>query len=261
MDLVEASGNNLVRHPWETARLRVVERLISQHGQPPAGSTIVDLGCGDAFVARALAKKYPSCAVIGIDRGFTADDLSRFDRNGAPGRLTLVRTVSDAVRQLRRDSQASLILMMDVLEHVEDTQAFLEEVTESQLCGPATCLVVTVPAYQFLWTTHDVFLRHFRRYTRVGLNSCLADAGLHVDRSGYFFASLLPVRIVKVLYERLTKNDRAVESDLRPVSGGPLGAALVSWLLSVDAFVLLALRRVGLSIPGLSVYAICRKSA
>ena len=261
MDLVEAIGSRAVRHPWEIARLRVVERLIARYGEPPDGSTIVDIGCGDAFVAFELAAKYPSCFVIGIDSGFTPDILSRLHASRSRERIKFVRSVPEAVRECCHDSPASLMLMMDVLEHVEDPRALLEEVTASALFGPATCLVVTVPAYQWLWTAHDVFLRHFRRYTRQRLDKCLTEAGLHVERSGYFFASLIPVRMIKVLKERLWGRRPEAASDLTTVPDGQLSAALIYRLLFADAYVGLALSRVGVVVPGLSAYAICRKSA
>jgi hypothetical protein len=258
MDLVEAVGHEGVRHPWETARLRVIERLIAVHAKIPDGSTIVDIGCGDAFVTSAIAARHPSCTVIGIDSGFTSDTL-HFDSGEEGTRVKLFRSLPEAASTCRIDSPASLILMLDVLEHVEDPRAFLEEVTASTLFGPATCLVVTVPAYQWLWTGHDAFLRHFRRYTRRQLKECLTDNGLSVERSGYFFASLIPLRTSKVVAERLF--GPGVGSDLRPVPGGQLGARFISQLLRADAAIVLALGRVGIVVPGLSVYAICRKSA
>lgn len=256
MDLVETGGARAVRHPWETARLRVIERLIRRDAPPP-GSTIVDIGCGDAFVALSLAARYPLCRVIGVDSGFTDAALVRLNGSRPRPDVVFSRSLDDA----RKAGSAALVLLMDVLEHVDNDQALLEEVMAGSLVGPATRVVVTVPAHEWLWSGHDVFLRHRRRYSRRRLTAVLTQAGFRVERSGYFFASLIPVRLLKVVKERLVGRPDDGRSDLTIPPLGRLGAALLSALLVADAFVGLALARLGCRLPGLSAYAICRKSA
>ena len=262
MDLIEATGRHPRRHPWETARLRIIRHLIARHGPPSNGSTIVDVGCGDAFVALNLAAEYRLCNVIGVDSSFRDEVLAELNANQQHDRIKFVRSVADAAQISRAPSRpVSLILLMDVLEHVEDDAAFLGELIASGLVGPETCLIVTVPAYQWLWSAHDVFLRHYRRYTRPELVQCLAHKALHVDRSGYLFASLIPLRMLTVGKRRVFGRHDEARSELTAVPGGSIGAAAVAWLLAADAYVSLALGRIGCVLPGLSAYAICRKSA
>jgi hypothetical protein len=257
MDLVEVVGARAVRHPWETARLHVIERLISRYAAPPPGSAIVDIGCGDAFIALSLADRYPSCAVIGIDSEFTDAALARLNGSRPRQDVVFFRSLDDAPKA----EPAALVLLMDVLEHVDNDRTLLREVAFGGLLSASTRVLVTVPAYQWLWSGHDVFLRHHRRYSRRALAARLTDAGLRVEQSGYFFSSLIPVRLLKVLKESLVGRPEGGSSDLMTESGGRLGAAVLSRLLVADACIGLALGRVGCMLPGLSAYAICRKSA
>lgn len=84
-----------------------------------------------------------------------------------------------------------LICMFDVLEHIEDEAASLKRVTA--LLKPGGKLLITVPAYMWMWSNHDTSLHHFRRYTRKSLAQSLAAAGLRPDRLTYFNTLLLPL--------------------------------------------------------------------
>jgi hypothetical protein len=83
---------------------------------------------------------------------------------------------------------------------------------------------------------------------------------LRVSDIGYFFASLLPLRVMTVLKERLVPGTTDA-TGLSEYGGGGVTTAVLSAMLKADAFGALLLRRIGISIPGLSNYAICRTSA
>ena len=83
-----------------------------------------------------------------------------------------------------------MVLLLDVLEHVEDDEGFLSQLRRSPLVGAGTLLLVTVPAHQRLFGSHDAFPRHYRRYDPKRLAERLAAAGFRVERAGEFF--LLP---------------------------------------------------------------------
>ncbi len=78
---------------------------------------------------------------------------------------------------------------------------------------------------------------------------------------GYFFSSLLPLRVIEVMRERLSPPTSTAGTGLTEYSGGALLTGVVSRLLIVDALAALALRKVGVRLPGLSNYAVCRTSA
>ncbi len=91
----------------------------------------------------------------------------------------------------RAGSRASL--MLDVIEHVEDDVAFVTEVVRASLADTGWVLV-SVPAYQSLFSDHDRALKHFRRYSPAALRRTLESAGLNVMARGGLFHALLPVR-------------------------------------------------------------------
>ena len=257
MDLVEATdvfAGERARHPWERARLHVARKLIARHVALAPGSIVIDIGCGDAFVTASLASAFPEARFYGVDSGFTSQWLA-----GAPQRanLSLLRDLDEVPHGARA---AALILLMDVIEHVEDDRAFLDQLRARGLVDPHTRLIVTVPAYQWLFTAHDVFLRHYRRYSNRTLRARLEQSGFQVDEIGYFFFSLLPVRLLQWGRERIFGRPTVTATGLSHPRPGA-GSSLLTRLLVADAGIGFALRRAGISLPGLSNFAVCRTSA
>jgi hypothetical protein len=85
---------------------------------------------------------------------------------------------------------ADVVLFMDVLEHVDDDLAVLRSYAGS--ARPRTRFVITVPAFQSLWSAHDDFLAHRRRYRLTHIRKVVSAAGLTVVDGFYFFAAILP---------------------------------------------------------------------
>jgi SAM-dependent methyltransferase len=83
-----------------------------------------------------------------------------------------------------------VVLLLDVLEHLDDDAAALREARA--LLRPGGALVITVPAYQWLWSDHDVLLQHRRRYTLRRLRARVTAAGLSISHASYFNTLLLP---------------------------------------------------------------------
>ncbi len=87
------------------------------------------------------------------------------------------------------DASFDLITCLDVIEHTPDDRATLRELR--RVCRPGGFLLVTVPAYQLLWSLHDEANHHYRRYSRRMLREAAADAGWAVDRTSSFNSLLL----------------------------------------------------------------------
>src|SRR5262245_29355402 len=156
MDLVEARARGYdagVRHPWETARMAVVQWLIRQRVPLGPRSTVVDIGCGDTFVVEQLAETYRDATFFAIDTAFT-DELLEHYRARLNNPRVLPSATLDAIES-RFERPASLILLMDVIEHIEHEIAFLRDLRNRPLVGPETTFLVTVPAYQSLFGSHD----------------------------------------------------------------------------------------------------------
>jgi SAM-dependent methyltransferase len=114
-----------------------------------------------------------------------------------------------------------LVCGFDVLEHIADDMAAASAIRP--LLAPGGRLLLTVPAHPWLWSAHDAFLHHQRRYTAAGLRACLAGAGFEVERLTPLNTWLFPVVVAARLAGRLRGGGGAV--------GSPLPAPWVNGLL------------------------------
>ena len=264
MDLAEArartSGGRTAasRHPWETARLAVVDRLIAAHATLAPGSVVLDIGCGDTFVAEQLSSKYPGTRFCAVDTAFTEDLVASY-RTRLAG--TGVEPYASLDEMPAPRTPVALVLLMDVIEHIADPCGFLRGLAARSYIDRQTRFLITVPAFQALFCSHDTFLGHYRRYSSGLLRRQAAASGLAVDEVGYFFFSLLPLRLAQVLKEWIAGSRApAATTGLVTWGGGPASAEVLRRVLVWDASLALWLNRVGIVVPGLSNYAVCRKS-
>jgi SAM-dependent methyltransferase len=114
-----------------------------------------------------------------------------------------------------------LICFFDCLEHIPDDALSLARMRA--LLSPGGAIVVTVPAYRWLWSAHDVFLHHCRRYSRASLTECAQAAGYRVGSITYFNTLLFPLAASARLLDRLLRRARS-SGDAIPVA--PLNALL-----------------------------------
>lgn len=197
------------RHWWWRSRhalvMRVVSQLLSHRAPSLPRPRILDIGC---------------CG------GVMFDELSRYgDVRGIEPDAQLAGAVSHwsgAVeetafgREYQSDRQYDLVLMLDVLEHIEDDLGALEALC--RLLPPGGAAVLTVPALMSLWSAHDVANRHFRRYDRCGLKRRLESAGLAVRSLHYFFGWPLPLMYARRAIARSADDGYQVRVPVRPVN-------------------------------------------
>jgi 2-polyprenyl-3-methyl-5-hydroxy-6-metoxy-1,4-benzoquinol methylase len=248
MDLLETPGATR-RHPWEVSRARAVERIVRRSLSRPVKS-ILDWGCGDLYTGRFLLERLAAETLVGVDPHLT--DAQRVSFAGNDSRIMLLREERE-VPERRFD----LLLLCDVIEHVDDDVALVEPLVRKLLADGGR-VVVTVPAFQSLFSAHDVAVKHHRRYRLSQLESTLEQAGLAVLGSGYLFGSLLPARAISKLLSAIpSNNDGAI--GLGAWRGGEFTSKAVEALLTLDNSVLLSLAERGVKPPGLSVWASCEK--
>lgn len=257
MDLRElpTAGAPPSRHPWELARLRTVTRLVEPLGVWDGARLVLDVGCGDAFVAASFARAHPQTRVVAIDTALRPDEAARRKAELGLHNIELFDTLDAAAGSLRRPVAA--IFLLDVLEHIEDPVSFLRGLHQVPGVSEQTQLILTVPAGPSLFTQHDVFLGHFRRYTRASLRAHLDAGGFRATDLGAFFTSLVPVRGVEVVAEKLRPR-AASTTGVQTWSGPPALSRVLAGALTLDARVGVALSRAGVPIPGLSLYAVAR---
>jgi hypothetical protein len=257
MDLRER-GSATRRHPWEIARARFVLETLTGSGALRPAPRVLDVGAGDAFVAGLLASRLEGARVVAWDAHFSDRDLESLAGLGL-----------QAVRE-RPEGPFDAVLLLDVLEHVEDDHGFLARIVAGS--GPGTVFLVTVPAWPKLFSAHDHALGHFRRYTPAACRDLLAQAGLTVTQSGGLFHALLLPRWAATLAERRMRPraGRSATDAASPASGVPSGVGgwshgrLISGLtaaaLRLDGRLSKAAARLGLELPGLSFWALCRRA-
>lgn len=260
MDLKEAGSRRVsdTRHPWEQARVKVIAQLLEAYS--PAlkqkSSLVADIGCGDIYVAERLHDHYPSSRWLAIDKAFTPDLLDAYRLQSKSRPINLFTGVDEAQKSV--DKPMDVILLLDVIEHIEDDTAFLKDLLDSSLFGKHTLVLISVPAFQSLFCSHDRFLGHHRRYAHRQLQSQLQELGLKVKRSGYFFSLLLLPRLLQVFKERLSP-PKQISTDLVDWQGGSFKTHVLTNILTLDARIGLLMSRLGLPMPGLSTFAVCHK--
>jgi SAM-dependent methyltransferase len=246
MDLSERGSGGVSRHPWETSRAIAIRRILERIAfhRP----RVLDVGCGDGYLVRELKRSMAFEYVVAQDIHLS-DDLIR--QLSGPG-LRFVRDLAGL------EYRADVLLLLDVLEHVEQPEPFLGALVRERL-APSGVVVITVPAFACLFTEHDRALRHFRRYSRVDLIRTVTGSGLEVLESGYLFTSLLAPRLFGALGAWL---DRRFGRERTYGVGAWRAPAAVTWathqVLTLDNTLCLAAQRLGIVLPGLSVWLTCR---
>ena len=259
MDIVESTTlltPEERRHPWESARLQILEILLraaTSDGRLE-GEIVVDIGCGDLFVAGELARRCPASEFIGVDIAFDEKTLELLRKNIAVPNLHVFSSMDDALQFLA--APATFVLLNDVIEHVPDDVGFLRTIVSSGLMAAGTKMLISVPAFQSLWTRHDAFLGHYRRYSRGLLRLRVQAAGLRAIADGYFFLTLLPIRAAQAMLER-TGVHAGEQKGIGRWGGGRVMTRLLRKMLLLDFNVGRLLSRTGVDLPGLSCYAIC----
>ena len=252
MDIIEHQNKtNDRRHPWELARLEVVYSFINKHFTAESESNILDVGCGDTFVVSELQKRMPTSNFFAIDTAFSNEMINTFHQEG----ISLFQNIDNLESKIEK---ADLVLLMDVIEHIEDDKAFLIDLISKNYIKNDSLFLITVPAYQSLFSAHDVFLKHYRRYSRKQLINTLKSTGFEIIKSGNFFSSLLAPRVLALIKEKIVGRKEA--KGLAAWQGSEKQSKLLKETLLLDFKTTKAIQSLGIKLPGLSTYALCRKS-
>lgn len=245
MDLLEKKQFSDIRHPWEISRRA---SLLSMLRKYPPSTQYADIGCGDLFFSEGL------CAYTDR-RIFALDKCSVQNKRGDK----IIQTDNPA---LIPDTSIDIALLLDVLEHAEKEDLLLTlalRITKDQ-----GLVLITVPAYQGLFSHHDTLLQHYRRYTRKSLIPVLEAYGFQVCKSFYFYFTPLLVRFVNAILERtyILRNNRT-KSDICgwKFSQDHIITKLLVFALNVEFQVAQALSSIRITIPGLSLFILCKKKS
>ena len=230
MDLKEEEilGSEIGRHWYYRSKAAALRRMAG----PLQPRRILDIGAGSGFFSRHLLAKTGAQSALCVDIGYAND---RDDSEaGKPVRY----------RRATGPTDCDLVLMMDVLEHVDDDRGLLRHYAAKVPAGAH--FLVTVPAFRFLWSGHDVFLEHKRRYRLPEIETALREAGLDVVKGAYYFGLVFPLAAAVRLAARgsseprssLKKHDPLTNGLLSGICAAELPLFPINRLAGLSAFVL-----------------------
>lgn len=195
MDLKELSLVNPKTNWYYRAKLYAILCMMEKHSMQP--SRIVDVGAGSGFFGRSVRDKYINSELHCVDTNYSQDSV---DTDG-----TVLKTSSKGVT-------GDFYMFIDVLEHVDDDYGLVVEYL--QRAAENTSVIITVPAFMSLWSGHDIFLEHKRRYTRKELDVLCHKLNLKHLESGYLFSTIFPIAyIVRKLRSKNAESSSMKESN------------------------------------------------
>jgi len=201
MDLKEedAIDGDPRAHWYYISKGRAIKSLLG----PRPIETLLDVGAGSGVFSTMLTGEGRAERAICVDPNYEDEFVGR-RRDDA---VSYVRSVDDV--------DADTVLMIDVIEHVDDDVALIRDYAAR--ARPGTRFVISAPAFQFLWSSHDEALDHRRRYRLADVERVVAQAGLAPRRSRYFFGILFPAAAAISAAERARGNAAAAQaSRLKP---------------------------------------------
>lgn len=175
------------QHWWFQGRRAVVRSVLAATWATDGrqGRSVLDVGCGTGGMLPLLSEFADT--VTGLD--MSAEAAAHAQATAPAGVTARVGKIPDDIPQ---DGSLDLVTAFDVIEHIGDDVAALQCLRRA-LDPESGLLLVTVPAYQWLWSPHDDLNQHKRRYTYRTLQASLRAGGFQVEHMSYFNTWLFPV--------------------------------------------------------------------
>lgn len=191
------------KHWWFIGRRKIVFSILDKYLPNKNQSRILDVGCGTGSTLKEL-EKYGHAT--GVD---VSEEAVKFCK------LRGCRNVYKIDRQglFFEDEMFDLVVALDVIEHITDDCAALSEYY--RVTKEDGILLLTVPAYGFLWGAHDEINHHKRRYIANELKNKVKKTGFAVEKLTYFNTFLFPFVLLTRMGQRVTK---MVNSGYKPRS-------------------------------------------
>lgn len=202
-------------HWWFATRTWAIETFLKKLPEQK-NLDVLDVGCGAGNMIHHLAH-YGRVRGIEVD----ARPVKIAQQRGYDVRL------GDATQNIPfPDASFDLVTALDVIEHVDADEKILQEAF--RVLRPQGCVLITTPAFQWLWSHNDELNAHKRRYTAQELRAKMERAGFRVERLSYNFFLVFPLAAGMILVKNATGkqaelkshhfDDEAYQVDMEPVA-------------------------------------------
>lgn len=236
------------RHPWEIARIKTLLTILKGNKLKFPVKRVVDIGGGDAYVINKLYKENIAEKYFAIDIAYTEEIISQLKQNNPNSQIVYLQNLEEYNAKYSSE-ESTLYLCMDVLEHLSDEKEVLSHIDKKE----DDYYFFSVPAFQSVFSNHDVLLGHFRRYTLSQLTALCKSYGFSIKDNGYYFTTLLAFRWLE---KKLNKNK---EYSIDNWEGSNAKTNMIVSVLNLDFFFTNLLKKIGIKFPGLSCYCLCKK--
>lgn len=213
------------RYWWYLSRSFVFDKILKKFFPGSPERKILDIGCGSGGVMAMLSKHGQ---VLGLD---IEPQALEFCRSKGFHNLALMKGYYDTGQP---DQSTDLVSLFDVLEHFEDDERAIREANRVLKVGGYT--LISVPAFQFLWSELDDAAHHFRRYTRKVLMEKLKRSGFEIVKSSYLFFFVFPLVFAYKLFG-MGKRQRS-DPKFRYQEFPPLINRALTWPSKLEAWLL-----------------------
>lgn len=230
-------------HWWFRGRASVVNALLTKYLKKNfRTNSIVDVGSGGGSMVEVLKPLAEKITLLEPDEESTKFLAQKF----SDANITVVQSYFENWQSVEKPDIVSLF---DVLEHIENDKKTLSDIYV-RLHGGGY-LILTVPAFMFLWSKHDDDNFHKRRYTKKALLGKVREAGFEVVGATYFNLFLMPMVLIMRKLERFRRKNT---TDFAVGKEGIIGKILYL-IFSSERFFLRYL-----SFPlGVSIFCIAKK--
>lgn len=247
MDIREVPQGAFNRHPWEISRaemtISIMANCLSDIHKKSKGLNVVDIGAGDMYFDKEYLQLFPNDKVWAIDNEYKAF-ISGHDH------ICMAKEI-DEINGVKFD----VAILMNLMEYLHDEVRFLKELTTHMQQGGKMFFIL--PAYSFLFSEHDVYVKGLRRYSFKSFEEIIKKAqGVDLQDSFYFYFSLFSVRAMeKLLHMPADKTQKKVPLWKYPATHFYTRA--ITAMLNADFHVWRLLQKTGIKLPGLSLFAVC----
>jgi hypothetical protein len=193
LDLIESGLENPINHWYYSHKFWFITN--SSFFKNANNNQLVDIGAGSALFSKELLRTNRVIKSVAVDSGYETDSEDE-ELN-----LSYRRKIDFA--------GYSHYLLTDVLEHIKDDKTFLSEVV--QQAGVGAKFIITVPALMSLWSGHDLYLNHYRRYEKNDLRELVSYSGLTIQRILYTYSTIYLIAWL----QRKIVSDKLVSSQMK----------------------------------------------